>query len=255
MLNAVIGNLLAALLLNLGKDITFVFIILSVIACVGTVSFIFLRKVSYATSTKLPSDRKVFSLVLETFQLFSVKTVLLLVPPLIYSGFSQSFFYSLLPQMMARDELGFVLACFGAMDAFGSIFLGKLSDLIGKKTVILLATSFGLVGYSLSWIVTTDSTYMFYIVMILFGISDAGYNTQLYAIMGVLQPDNVEVAYAFLKLIQSSTTGIAFVYSLFLNLHEIIILVGFSLVVGAISFVSCDTMISRNNNTVKELRL
>lgn len=96
MLNAVIGNLLAALLLNLGEDIQFVFTVLSIIAAAGTFSFVFLRQVGSADSTGSTPDGNTTSQsqppqsqlqrLAQTLFLFSEVKMLLIVPALIYSG-------------------------------------------------------------------------------------------------------------------------------------------------------------------------
>lgn len=50
-----------------------------------------------------------------------------------------------------------------------------------------------------------------------------------------------------LKLWQASTSGIAYFYSLFLNLHEIIILISITLLLSILSFIYCDLFIANVN--------
>jgi len=182
---------------------------------------------------------------LETLLLFKEPKMLILLPCMIYSGFSQSFAYSKLPQLMGAQWIGWVMACFGGADVLGSIVLGRLSDVVGRKIIILFGSACGLAGYILSWWASPEQPWLFFLILILLGFADAGYNTQLYAILGIFQPEKLESSYAYFKFIQSSCTAIAFVYSIFLTIQQIVILISSSLILSVIAFLVCDRFVAK----------
>ncbi len=68
-------------------------------------------------------------------------------------------------------------------------------------------------------------------VAILFGIGDGVFNTQLYAIIGVLFDDRAEQAFACFKFLQAGSTASAFLYDdAFGNITKLYIVMAFLLV-------------------------
>lgn len=242
MLNAVFGNIMAALLLHFHENVHFIFWVLFGISVVATLSFLLLRNPPVKV---IDQDKSKKVNVMDVLKFFTEGKMLLMAVVLVYSGFSQSYFYSKIPQLMDQNIIGYVMAAFGASDTLSSVVMGKLSDKIGKKPVMILATICGLAAYVLSWFVSMKRSYLFYVIMVLLGISDGGYNTQMYSVLGMFQPEKIEAAYAFLKGIQATTTAIAFFYTSYLNLHEIIILVGSSQVLAIIAFLACDLFVAK----------
>ncbi len=96
--------------------------------------------------------------------------------------------------------------------------MGRISDKVGKKPVIIVSSICGFAGYGLSWFASKHRPWLFFVIMVLLGIAgtsilffhsllfflilpyplflDAGYNTQMYAVMGIYQPKKTEAAYA-----------------------------------------------------------
>jgi MFS family permease len=177
---------------------------------------------------------------------FKEPKMLLLAPILIYSGFSQSFFSARMPQAMGEKLIGWVMATFGACDMTGSVIFGRLGDKVGRRTVLIGATVLAAIGYTLSWWVSRERPWLFFVVLGILGFADAGYNTQLQAVFADYQPNKLEAAYAYFKLIQATSSGIAFFYSLFLELHGTAIVVGVSLLVGISSFLFNDIRLQRS---------
>jgi len=243
-LNAIIGNLMAALVLFLGKGISLVFWILFVCGCVADFLFLFLKNPPPKVIMK---DDKGSINIGETLVMFTEPKMLLMTVVLIYSGFSQSFFYSRFPQSIPLSYLGFVMATFGAADTLGSVVMGRLSDKIVKKPVLIFATICGCGAYAMTYILHLEEfgIYIFFVIAVLLGLSDAGYNTQLYSVFGLFQPTKLESAYAFLKCIQAATTAIAFVYSLFWDLKQISLCMLISNVCGIICFIICDLFVAK----------
>jgi len=245
-MNAVIGNLMAALVLWLGQGISLVFWILFGCGCVADLLFLLLKNPKYKSESS--AEKKPIK-INETLKMFLEPRMLLMTVVLIYSGISQSFFYSRFPQAITGglSMVGLVMATLGGSDTLASLFMGRLSDVIGKKPVLLFATISGLAAYIITsgLVIPLNETYLFFVVAALMGISDAGYNTQLYSVIGLFHPEKLEPAYAFLKLIQSTTTAIAFIYSLFWDLQQISICMLVSLVLAIISFFVCDLFVAK----------
>ncbi len=97
---------------------------------------------------------------------------------------------------MGTKWIGWVMACFGAADVLGSAVFGRLSDKIGRKVIILFSSVMAVAGYVLSIWTTPEKPYLYFIVLVLLGLADGGYNTQLYAVMGIFQPEKLEASYA-----------------------------------------------------------
>jgi len=247
-MNAVIGNLLAALLLHLGKSVHVVFIVLLICGVAADLLLLLLKNPSTPATTT--NTTKSVSLT-DTLYMFKDPKMLLMMITLIYSGFSQSFFFSKFPQKIKEEYdlsmVAFVMVAFGFADTLGSVIMGRLSDKVGKKPVLILATISGLASYvlTLGVIIPLKEAYIFFVIAVLMGISDAGYNTQLYSVIGLFQPTKLEAAYAFLKGIQATSTAIAFLYSTFWDLSQISICMLVTNVAGIAAFIICDLFVAK----------
>lgn len=147
---------------------------------------------------------------------------------------------------MDEKLIGFVMASFGASDILSSLVLGRLSEKIGRKNILAISTAFGFVAFGLTWWISAkDRPWLFFIIMGLLGVNDAGYNTQLYSIIQTFQPTKLESAFAFFQGIRATSTGIAFFYTLFLDLHEITIIIIIVLCLGIISVFICDLLVAK----------
>jgi len=236
--NQLIGNLLAAYLFHTGNSPSFVFIILACIGGLAVFSFLLLRNVEpIEGTTKLTSVR-----LSDTFKLLRKWQMLSLVPIMMYSGLSQTFF-GIFPQAVKEtlniEIVCYVMACFGAGDAIGSVLLGRISDTVGRRPIIVFS-SLCIIG---SFFLTYQATYVlshkfliFIAAGVLAGISDSGFNTQIYSILGNLFPEPEGVAFAIFKLFQSLMTGAAFLYGSYITLVQNMLIILGSLILGLIFF-------------------
>jgi len=240
--SGVVGNILAAIIVNyLDKsNNTLLFIVLASFGIISLISFAFLRAPERVGEVK---PRKIE--LTETIKLFADKRMLILLPTMIYSGFSQSFAFSKLPQAMGKDLIGWVMACFGFSDTIASFVFGRLADKFGKKPVIIIATVFALFGYILSIFVVNEPKWWFFIILISLGIADAGYNTTLFATIGYFFGEKVEAAFALLQGMRAASTGVAFAYSIYFSLSQISIFINVVCFVGCVCFIACDHFISK----------
>jgi len=242
--NAIVGNLMAAIFINiLGEGTFFLVSVLFGIGIVATLSFLLLRKAP--SVGKIEESNSVS--ITQTLMLFKEPKMLFMVPVLVYSGFSQSYFTSRITQRMGEGLIGYVMCSFGVSDTIGSLVMGRLSDKIGRKPVLLFSSLVGLVGYSLAFFVDKSRPWLFFVILVCLGWSDAGYNTQLQATLGFFQPNKLEATYSFLKLIQSSSSGIAFLYTLYFELDGITIIAIVALFTAITSFIVCDLVVAKTD--------
>jgi MFS transporter, NAG-T family, sugar:H+ symporter len=252
--NQLLGNLLVALLFLQDVATNVIFIITSLIAASGTVLLTFIHKMP---PPKVPSaDDPTVLVDLDTTSNFDVtktlnllrdKRMALMVPIVIYSGMTQTFFFGTFPSLIDdKSWKFFTMAVFGAADAASSIFMGKLSDRIGRKKV--LAHGFIIHLGVFIWLFLYEPAQhehvLFFVLAILCGIGDGVFNTQLYAILGAYFPDDSEAAFANLKLFQSMVTAAAFFYNPYVALRvKLVLLVGL-MFIGTSLVVYLDSKIS-----------
>lgn len=147
----------------------------------------------------------------------------LLVPLTIYSGLEQAFIAgdftrSFISCSVGIWNVGFVMICYGVVDATCSFTFGRLVQYVGHIPFFVLAF---LVHLScqitfLVWIPDPDKVYILYILAALWGIGDAVIQTQINALYGWLFADNPESAFANYRLWESVGFIFAFGYSGFI---------------------------------------
>ncbi|KAN0029755.1 hypothetical protein ACTA71_007892 [Dictyostelium dimigraforme] len=255
--NQIIGNLGAAALIDkagLGNEVLFlIFLGVSLSSLIG---FSALGKpikmndkgqiIEKENQTMSIKDR-----LLSTVVLFKDRPIQLLIVPLLYSGISQSFFFGIFPNLLGKEWLGYVLAVFGFCDAAGSMVMGKLSDIFGRKILVVLSTLFCVSGtvlcYLLNRLVVKSQQQMpyYFIVAALLGLADAGFNTQLYALIGVIYPKKGEAAAGVFKFVQSTATAAAFVYGPYASLFDNAVIVSSLVVLSSVLFMFADNFSKR----------
>lgn len=139
-------------------------------------------------------------------------TNLLLTNNFLKSGYSIAFFVGTLPPRLPIDQLAFILAAFAAAECLGSIILGQLADLIGVRVMVWLTFMLHAIAIVLTFIVfEVNQLWLSYITLIVCGFADSGSNTQIYGVLGIVFKENVNDAFAALKLVQSFASAIGFV--------------------------------------------
>lgn len=204
-ISQVAGNLIAAFgLPPKGTKIEFgpvrrLFIIFSSIAAVAVVSFLILRKppTRASSSAKKPSIIERF---IGIFKMFGKPAFLLMVLSIIYSGLSQAYFAANFTKLVVDPKrVGYVMACFGGVNAVSSVLVGRALDRFGRRAILFFATFFVLVTTSIILLVKMsyfeDHIWLPIVCAICAGISDAGYNTLLTATTGSLFEEDPENAF------------------------------------------------------------
>jgi len=240
--NQILGNLLAALLFVYKVPTSIIFGIFSSIAVFACISFFLLK-----TTDKINPSAGVRKVgITATIALLKEKYTLILIPAMLFSGLTQSFFFGAFPRTVSDtlgiENVGWVMACFGVSNVLGSAIMGKVSDKLGRRPIVVIGSIALFGGTFLTYYATTQNKILaLYIVAgILNGISDSGFNTQLYSVLGAIYPDRTEAAFATLKLFQALSTGCAFVYGPYVSLAStLIILISFNIVGVSLFFLCC----------------
>jgi len=254
-LNQVIGNLIAAAILaherNNTQNPVQLFILFTVTSACSVLLFFFLQ-----TS---PKDQKmiepplyhvnVLTRIVDMWRTLKDRNFLLLVLIIAYSGFSQSFFSASFTKELGRFLLNYVMIFFGVADALGSFMFGKVIDVLGRKPILLIATGMVIISTILLLAVQREvlqqRTMLYYICAIMFGLGDAGVFTVLYATVGNLFASRVETAFGTFRLVQSLTTGIAFVVFLYVQDFAFqILMLDVLLLAGLLGFLFLDFFFS-----------
>ncbi|XP_067930678.1 protein unc-93 homolog A-like [Watersipora subatra] len=143
----------------------------------------------------------------------------LLIPLTMYSGLEQAFFASDYTQAFITCPLGnwwvgYVVICYGAMNACCSLLFGKLVQYVGRIPFFVLGAliNIALVTTFLTFQITQENLYIYFILAGFWGMADAIWQTQINALYGVLFKDSHEAAFSNYRLWESIGFIIAFGY-------------------------------------------
>ncbi|KAK7500311.1 hypothetical protein BaRGS_00008534 [Batillaria attramentaria] len=150
-------------------------------------------------------------LLIATFKhLVASPAQMLLVPITVYSGVEQAFIggdytKSYISCTLGIWNIGYVMICYGVVDAICSFVFGRLVQYVGHIPFFVLATVLhgGLQIFLLLWEPSQDHVIVFYCVAALWGMGDAVIQTQINALYGSLFTANTEAAFANYKLWES----------------------------------------------------
>eukprot|EP01059_Diplonema_ambulator_P015123 TRINITY_DN2621_c1_g4_i2.p1 TRINITY_DN2621_c1_g4~~TRINITY_DN2621_c1_g4_i2.p1 ORF type:complete len:205 (+),score=83.28 TRINITY_DN2621_c1_g4_i2:106-720(+) len=145
--------------------------------------------------------------------------MLYLIPLIMYNGMEQGFIWgdftsNWVKPSVGLENIGYVMAAFGATDALGSFILGKVSDITGRFPIMTLGALCQLTVIIILVIVDVGNCDKKYFILILsaflWGIGDAVWNTQISSILGEVFTKEKDNAFSNLKLWQSLMTSVMF---------------------------------------------
>eukprot|EP01132_Coremiostelium_polycephalum_P002142 gene2142-2640_t len=244
--NQVIGNLGTGVLINKGMSEFTLFIILTGVCTSAVIGFLLLgNPVNPEKDKSNEVDLPLSERLLLTFNFIkNERPIQLLIVALLYSGISQSFFFGVFPPLSGKYYLGYIMAVFGTCDALGSVIMGKLSDIIGRKSLIIFSTLCCLGGSIFAYIIHTkieeNQIALYFICAGLLGLADAGFNTLMYALIGIIYPRKGESAVAVFKFVQSIASAIAFFYGKYAVLYQHVIILNSLVIPSCILFLIVD---------------
>lgn len=171
--------------------------------------------------------------------------MMVLLPIMIFSGLSQTFFFGEFPPLIDdRATRFYVLAVLGGFDAASSMLMGKLSDKAGRVPVLCIGAVAG--GISIlflqQWTVNQDHTYVFFLVAMALGLTDAVFHTQIYSIIGSWFEGETEPAFANFKLFQAGSTAVAFLVRTSMSFSDKCIMTALALLIGMVVLFGYDLL-------------
>ncbi|KAJ8915791.1 hypothetical protein NQ315_004603 [Exocentrus adspersus] len=144
----------------------------------------------------------------------------LLIPITIYIGMEQAFIgadftQSYISCALGISQVGYVMICFGCVNAVCSLLFGSIMKYIGRAPIMGLGVIVhtALQTWMLLWKPHPDSPMKFFMAAGLWGVGDAVWQTQVNGLYGTLFRRNKEAAFSNYRLWESVGFVIAYAYS------------------------------------------
>ncbi|XP_058127484.1 UNC93-like protein isoform X2 [Anopheles ziemanni] len=152
-------------------------------------------------------------------------------------------------------QIGYVMICFGVVNAICSIIFGSAMKYIGRVVIIILGAIVhgGCIIYLLYWRPHPDHQIVFFILSGLWGIGDAVWQTQINGLYGALFRRNKEAAFSNYRLWESVGFVIAYAYSTQLCARMKLYLLFGVLVCGMIGYTIVEIRQLKKEKRLKEL--
>ncbi|XP_017774065.1 PREDICTED: UNC93-like protein isoform X1 [Nicrophorus vespilloides] len=144
----------------------------------------------------------------------------LLIPITVWIGMEQAFIGADFTQAyvscaLGIPSVGYVMICFGVVNALCSLLFGSVMKYIGRQPIMALGALVhcALVAWFLVWKPHPSNPSVFFIASGLWGVGDAVWQTQVNGLYGTLFRRNKEAAFSNYRLWESSGFVIAYAYS------------------------------------------
>lgn len=144
----------------------------------------------------------------------------LLIPLTVFIGMEQAligadFTQAYVSCALGISQIGYVMICFGVVNAICSVIFGTLMKYVGRFSIIVFGTALhmGIFSYLLFWRPSPENPMIFFLVSGLWGVSDAVWQTQINGLYGALFRRNKEAAFSNYRLWESLGFVIAYAYS------------------------------------------
>lgn len=195
-----------------------------------------------------------------TFKQLKKPNQQLLIPLTVFIGMEQAFIGADFTQAyvscaLGIHQIGYVMICFGVVNAICSVIFGSLMKYIGRFSIITFGTvvHMGIFSYLLFWRPHPDSPLIFFLISGLWGVGDAVWQTQINGLYGTLFRRNKEAAFSNYRLWESLGFVIAYAYSTALcarmKLYAVMSVLGF----GAFCYIIVEIRQIRKERRQKEL--
>merc|ERR1712137_334025 len=245
-MNQIFGNLFAALFLTRGFNTSGLFVVLGVVSAFASGMFLTLR--SPPEDDPSTKHERIVS-ISEVIGVFKERVMQLLFCVIFLSGLNISIFSGSFTALIGDPvTIGYVMCVFGISDFIGSFANGWAAKVIGKRGVLGLGFVSLFVAYSLSTVASVDNIstqypWTLYVSAILLGYGDAVLNTQLYALLGSLNPQHSEPAFAYFNTVQATAIGMAFLYSSVMPYAFVVLIATFVMCLSIVFLVVLDVFV------------
>ncbi|KAL0116817.1 hypothetical protein PUN28_010026 [Cardiocondyla obscurior] len=184
----------------------------------------------------------------------------LLIPITIWIGMEQAFIGADFTQAyiscaLGVHRVGYVMICFGVVNAGCSLLFGSLMKFVGRQPLMALGAIVhaSLVVVLLMWKPHPDNPYIFYSVSGLWGVGDAVWQTQVNGLYGTLFRRNKEAAFSNYRLWESAGFVIAYAYSTHLCARMKLYVMLTVLVTGTVGYIIVELLHRRKQRRLKAI--
>ncbi|VVC39706.1 Ion channel regulatory protein, UNC-93,Major facilitator superfamily domain [Cinara cedri] len=184
----------------------------------------------------------------------------LLIPITVWIGMEQAFIGADFTQAyvscaLGIPSVGYVMICFGVVNAVCSLLFGTVMKYIGRLPLMAL----GFVVHSvLIWVLIVwrphpNNPKLFFTISGLWGVGDAVWQTQMSGIYGTLFRRNKEAAFSNYRLWESAGFVVAYAYSTHLCARKKLYVMGVVLCVGFVGYIIVEIRHSIKARRLKRL--
>ncbi|KOX68736.1 UNC93-like protein [Melipona quadrifasciata] len=184
----------------------------------------------------------------------------LLIPITIWIGMEQAFIGADFTQAyiscaLGVHRVGYVMICFGVVNAACSLVFGSLMKFVGRQPLMVLGAivHVSLIVVLLHWKPHPDNPYVFYTVSGLWGVGDAVWQTQVNGLYGTLFRRNKEAAFSNYRLWESAGFVIAYAYSTHLCARMKLYVLLTVLLVGTTGYIVVELLHRRKQKRLKAI--
>lgn len=194
-----------------------------------------------------------------TFRQMKKPNQQLLIPITVFIGMEQAFIGADFTQAyvscaLGIHQIGFVMICFGVVNAICSILFGSLMKYIGRLPIIILGAvvHFTLISVELFWRPSPENPLIFYAMSGLWGVGDAVWQTQINGLYGLLFRRNKEAAFSNYRLWESVGFVIAYAYATTLCARMKLYVLLAVLALGCVGYTVVEILYRRKQRKLKK---
>nr|XP_022914347.1 UNC93-like protein [Onthophagus taurus] len=183
----------------------------------------------------------------------------LLIPITVWIGMEQAFIGADFTQAyvscaLGIPSVGYVMICFGVVNAICSLLFGSVMKYIGRKPIMALGAIVhtALVAWFLIWKPHPSNPAVFFIASGLWGVGDAVWQTQVNGLYGTLFRRNKEAAFSNYRLWESTGFVIAYAYSTHLCARMKLYVMLIVLEIGVFMYIIVEILHARKLRRQKE---
>ncbi|XP_076167954.1 UNC93-like protein [Ptiloglossa arizonensis] len=184
----------------------------------------------------------------------------LLIPITVWIGMEQAFIGADFTQAyiscaLGVHRVGYVMICFGVVNAACSLVFGSLMKFVGRQPLMALGAIVhaSLVVVLLHWKPHPANPYVFFTVSGLWGVGDAVWQTQVNGLYGTLFRRNKEAAFSNYRLWESAGFVIAYAYSTHLCARMKLYVMLTVLIIGTIGYIIVELLHRRKQKRLKAI--
>ncbi|BES98202.1 Ion channel regulatory protein UNC-93 [Nesidiocoris tenuis] len=183
----------------------------------------------------------------------------LLIPITVWIGMEQAFIGADFTQAyvscaLGVSNVGYVMICFGVVNAICSLVFGTLMKYVGRFPIMAFGciVHAGLVIIKLYWRPHPGSPLVFFVMSGLWGVGDAVWQTQVNGLYGTLFRRNKEAAFSNYRLWESAGFVVAYAYSTHLCARMKLYVMFFVLSVGFLGYCTVEILHKRKKLRMKK---